>query len=117
MYMQLEMTKVEMHQLQAMAELYRDCGLRDMALQTAVNITDLTVKIHHMEEQLGQHLHRLQVPDLKACLSIDADDPLVLSFEIARANFKLIDWFNTKLSANERMLLSHYMGIQKGGVV
>lgn len=117
MYLQLENARHERQQVMTIAELYRDCDLRDMTLKAVSEATELTFQIHRMEEQLAQHLQRLQLADLRACLDIDADDALVLSYDIARANDKLIHWFNTQLSHSQRLMLSQYMGIQKGGVV
>lgn len=116
MHLQLEERYRSMGELMQLGSLYRECGLKQQCLKTAQRITDLTTEIHTMEKQLEQHLHRLQVPDLLASLSIDADDALVLSYELARANQRLIEWFNTQLSNSQKLLLSQYMGMSKGGV-
>lgn len=116
MYIQLEMEKRELLELNTLAALYKEVGLVKQALRTIYHICQKVTQIHTMEQQLEQHLLRLQVPDLTAALAIDADDHIILQFDIYKINHRLIEWFNTHLSMSQRLLLEKYMNIAQGGV-
>lgn len=105
-----------MHQVQQLAALYKEAGLRHQTIKSLDQIFELSIKIKNMEEQLIQHLSRLQTPDLRAALNIDSDDAIVLHYDVYRASHRIMEWFNTYLSQSQRAALSAYMNIGKGGM-
>lgn len=116
MYQQLEQSYKQIDEIYELTRLYKESGLRNQAIRTISEVFLISLNIRTMEEQLAQHLYRLQTPDLTAALSIDSDDKLVLNFDIYRVNKRIMEWFNTYLSQTQRLALTKYMNIQTEGM-